>query len=217
MRFALSQGRNYVPVLACSLISLGAWGQSADDLLSKASARYGQAGGVSVEFAVHSRVGGGEESFAGRLRMQGDKFALSTPELYIWYDGRVQWTYWVQNEEVMVSEPTEVELQATNPAVILRDRKGYRAKLVKEEVSPGGRAGCVIELVPIKQAAGEGAASVITVRMEKSPPLPYQIEVKTLSGAVTRIGLQSLKPLGGDTVFRFERSKYPSASVIDLR
>ncbi|MDR3127134.1 MAG: hypothetical protein LBU08_01500 [Tannerellaceae bacterium] len=205
-------------ILVFLLLFSGAWGQKAEELLDKAATRYAHSGGVSVTFAVHSRTAAGEESFSGRLRMKGERFTLSTPDLHIWYDGRTQWTYWVRNEEVMLSEPAREELQATNPALILRHRGNHIATLAGETLSDEGRPVYDIDLVPRKKPRA-GEPSLITIRIEKATSLPSCIVLRTSSGDITTIRLQSFKaPLApSDTSFTFNPSFCPSAPVIDLR
>ncbi|MDR3129675.1 MAG: hypothetical protein LBU03_05495 [Tannerellaceae bacterium] len=205
-------------LLACFLFSFGVQGQKAEKLLDQAAVRYAHSGGVSVSFAVHSRTVAGEESFAGRLRMKGERFTLSTPDLHIWYDGRNQWTYWVRNEEVMVSEPTREEIQVTNPALIFRHRKGYTATLAGETLTHDGRPAYDIDLVPHRKPRA-GDPSLITIRIEKATSLPSHIVLRTSSSELTTIRLQSFKaPLTpSDTSFTFDPSFCPAATVIDLR
>jgi glycosyltransferase involved in cell wall biosynthesis/outer membrane lipoprotein-sorting protein len=221
VRFALARKRNYVPLLVLALLLYlpDAWGQTAEELLDRAAALYAHPGGVSVSFAVHSQTATGEESFAGRLRMQGKRFALSTPELRVWYDGRNQWTYWAQSDEVTLSQPTGEELRETNPALILQHRSGYVAKLAGETFSPDGRPAYAIDLVPRSGKSGRDDPSLITVQIEKATSLPARIQLRTPSGGLTTVKLQSFKsPLAPqDTFFTFQASFCPSAPVIDIR
>jgi hypothetical protein len=221
-RFALTRRRNCLPVAILLLCSLGAWGQTAEEWLDRAAALYAHPGGAAVSFALHSRSAAGEESFAGRLRMQGKRFALSTPELRVWYDGRNQWTWWAQSNEVMLSNPTVEELRETNPALILRHRSGYVATFVGETQSPDGRPACDIDLVPrddARKKRGSNDPSLISVRIEKASSRPVRILMRTPAGGQTVITLQAFQaPLAPqDTVFTFQASFCPSAPVIDIR
>jgi glycosyltransferase involved in cell wall biosynthesis len=228
-RFLFARARNYVPFLLAFLFLSAAppqkntpppphTSQKAEQILDKAAARYAHSGGVAMNFAVHTRSPAGEESFAGLLRIKDQRFTLSTPDLHIWYDGHNQWTYWPLNGEVMLSEPATEELQATNPALILRHRHHYTASLVSEALSPEGRPVYNIDLLPRKKPR-PAEPSLISIQIEKATSLPARIVIRTSSDFLTTIRLQSFNaPLPpADTSFSFDPAFCPSAPIIDLR
>ena len=80
-------------------------------ILDKTAAAFRQAQAVSITF------GGTQE---GTLLLKGNKFHLNTGDVETWFDGKTQWSYLRQNEEVNVSTPTPEELQSINPQHLLR-------------------------------------------------------------------------------------------------
>ena len=82
----------------------------AREILDKTAAAFRQAQAVSITF------GGTQE---GTLLLKGNKFHLNTGDVETWFDGKTQWSYLRQNEEVNVSTPTPEELQSINPYVLL--------------------------------------------------------------------------------------------------
>ena len=62
--------------------------------------------GIRAEF-------GGSET--GLLLLKGDKFYLNSGNIQSWYDGKTQWSYVADTEEVNISHPTQEELQGMNP------------------------------------------------------------------------------------------------------
>jgi len=50
---------------------------------------------------------------------------MEMDEMQAWFDGKTQWAYMAQNNEVSITEPTEKELAETNPMAIL---SGYKTK-----------------------------------------------------------------------------------------
>ena len=61
------------------------------------------------------------QSLQGNLILQAKKFHLNTPEVKAWFDGKTQWAYFAQNNEVSVTNPTTEELAETNPAMIISE------------------------------------------------------------------------------------------------
>ena len=85
-----------------------------------------QAEGVEIAFEVRAPEGTSE----GRIRLKGEKFRLDTEGITTWFDGRTQWTYLENSDEVNVSEPTAEELQSINPYAWLAVYKdGYTLKM----------------------------------------------------------------------------------------
>ena len=83
----------------------------ARQLLDRVADTFRQAEGVEIVFEVRAPEGTSE----GRIRLKGEKFRLDTEGITTWFDGRTQWTYLENSDEVNVSEPTAEELQSINP------------------------------------------------------------------------------------------------------
>ena len=60
-----------------------------------------------------------EGSETGFLLLKGEKFYLNNGNVQSWYDGKTQWSYVADAEEVNISHPTQEELQGMNPYLIL--------------------------------------------------------------------------------------------------
>ena len=85
--------------------------QSAKSVLDKAAASVTVASGVKANFRMTTTTG----NTSGAIAIKGKKFYATTPQAKIWFDGKTQWTYLKNNDEVNVSNPTEAQLQAINP------------------------------------------------------------------------------------------------------
>jgi outer membrane lipoprotein-sorting protein len=59
------------------------------------------------------------QSLSGNLILLGKKFHLNTPEVKAWFDGKTQWAYFAENNEVSITNPSAEELAETNPAMII--------------------------------------------------------------------------------------------------
>ena len=106
------------------LLSLGAHAESAKSILDKAAATVSNPSGVQANFEMHSKQFG---NTSGSISIKGKKFHASTPQAIIWLDGKTQWTYMKQNDEVNVSNPSEADLQAINPYNFINIyKKGFK-------------------------------------------------------------------------------------------
>ena len=185
--------------------------QNATSILDKAASAYEDSNGLTAYFTMQTRsdVQKVSESFDGTVDIKGDKFVLKTPDMITWFDGTTQWSFVERNEEVNVSTPTGEELQATNPALLLRSyEKGFTAKYKGESTSPSGKAAHDIELV-----AWEITATGV------SSGFPASIAVFSKNGISSTIRISKMKTGVNqpDSYFVFNQKDYPDAEIIDLR
>ncbi|WP_293672171.1 LolA-like putative outer membrane lipoprotein chaperone [uncultured Parabacteroides sp.] len=207
-------------LLLCLLLgfNLGGRAQSATSVLDKAASAYEGSNGLKAHFTMQTRsdVQKVSESFDGTIDIKGDKFVLKTPDMITWFDGTTQWSYVERNEEVNVSTPTGEELQATNPALLLRSyKKGFSATLKGESTAPNGKAAYDIELTPKKKS------DIIRVELqiEKFSGLPASIAVFVKNGLsnTIRIGKMETGVNQPDSFFVFNEKDYPDTEIVDLR
>ncbi|MDR2233840.1 MAG: outer-membrane lipoprotein carrier protein LolA [Tannerella sp.] len=192
--------------------------QSAETILSAASAAYEQSNGITAQFTsnIQNEKQGGAESFEGIIQMKGDKFVLATPDARTWYDGKTQWTYMPSAGEVYVSTPTGDELQLTNPMVLLRSyKKDYNLTYIGESTSDKGKTAYDIRLAAKRQ----NDVNNIEIQIDKTTSLPVRITVLMKNGIrnLIRIGSMQTDVNQPDTLFSFNPADFPDAVEIDLR
>ena len=175
------------------------------ELLDKTFAKLSNDSGIKASFV-------GTES--GDLLLKGEKFHLNNGKIQSWYDGKTQWSYVADTEEVNISHPTPEELQAINPYLILLRYKTDFDYTYKGSQTRNGVKGHEIVLTP----KHSGNREVIRVFIsQKHQPLAMKIEQdgRTLS----EISVISYKTGQGleDGIFRFNKSLYPNVEIIDMR
>lgn len=177
----------------------------AKDILDKTVEKYNQSKGISVIF-------GGSQS--GKLLLKGEKFQLTTQDVTTWFDGQTQWSYLIQNEEVNISTPTPEELRAINPYAWLSLYKqgfNYRYSGVKTRE---GKQGHEIVLTP--QTKQDIQSITLLIGSDYEPiyigilPTEGQMQEFIVHNYRTQLNLN-------DNAFRFDKSKYPNAEIIDMR
>ena len=127
----------------------------------------------------------------------------------VWFDGKTQWTYMKNNDEVNISNPTEAQLQAINPYNFINlYKKGYNYTLNKSGND---------FVVHLTATNANAKIKEMFISINKNSYNPTQ--VKLLQGKKwTIFDITDLKKQAvADSQFRFNSKDFPSAEVIDLR
>lgn len=179
----------------------------AREILDKTLAAFQQSKGISLTF------GGSQE---GTLMLQGTSFYLDCGGVKSWFDGKTQWSYVEENEEVTVSTPTSEELQSINPYAILTSYREHYNYQYKGNKIQGGKTNHEILLTP-RTANNQDISSVV---LHISPAYqPTDISIKLSNGRQQKFIIHSYKTEQGLNAgnFRFDAKKYPNAEIIDMR
>lgn len=187
----------------CSLFTATA--QTAKSVLDKAAASITVKEGVKANF----RMSGTHGMTNGSIAIKGKKFYATTPQATIWFDGKTQWTYMKNNDEVNISTPTEAQLQAINPYNFINlYKKGYNYTLNKSGKD---------YVVHLTAATADKKIKELFISVSKTTYQPTQ--VKMLQGKKwTIFDITNLKKQAiSDSQFRFNSKDFPQAEVIDLR
>ena len=187
------------------LLSVATYGQTAKSVLDKAAATITVKEGVKANFKMTASNG----TTSGTLLLKGRKFHATTPIAIVWFDGKTQWTYVKNNDEVNISTPTEAQLQAINPYNFINlYKQGYNATLNKSGKD------YVVHLTATDKSK---KIQELFVTVNKANYHPTQ--VKLLQGKkwtvfdITDLKRQNIP----DSQFRFNSKDFPNAEIIDLR
>ena len=179
--------------------------QTATSVLDKAAATVSAKSGVKANF----KMMGGMGSTSGTIIIKGKKFHATTPQASIWFDGKTQWTYMKNNDEVNISTPNEAQLQAINPYNFINlYKKGY-----KSTINSSGNS----HVVHLTASSPERKITELFITIDKKSYHPTQ--VKLLQGKKwTVFDITDLKKQSTpDHVFKFNAKDFPQAEIIDLR
>lgn len=192
----------FIMALICNLVSA----QTAKSVLDKTASTISNRGGVSANFQIVNEQYG---TTNGTISVKGRKFCASTPQMTVWFDGKTQWAYMKNNNEVNVSNPTESELQAINPYNFINIYKNgfsYDMKTVGKEYQ-----------VHLKATNKSRKIQEMYIHVNKSTYVPSKIRMR--QGAKwNTITISNFKASNlSDGLFRFDAKAYPDAEVIDLR
>ena len=183
---------------------LSAQTDKAKAVLDKVISTFTEEGGIQIDF---------EGTEKGTIVMKGEKFYLHSGQIQSWYDGKTQWSYVADTEEVNISHPTPEELQGINPYFILVNYQENFESSYKGMKTHEGKQVHEIVLAPKGNAHEQ-----ITLWISKTSH-PIYIKVENNGKPVSEIHVKNVRKQKeiNDQVFRFNKSLYPNAEIIDLR
>ena len=210
--FVLSLLLSFTPVFAQK-------DAKAKELLDKSSEVYKQAGGIEAGFTLNMKDGVNKvsEAFEGLILLKDDKFFIETPDYALFFDGKTQWVYSKDFDEVNISQPDAKEVQALNPSSIYTMYKnGYNYKYLGEKTDIKMRK---VEEIELTSPSKKNEISKIIVQLDKKTLMPLMLHLYFVNNMENLVYINQYKtnqPLA-DSVFFFDKTKYPDVEIIDLR
>jgi len=151
---------------------------------------------------------------SGTFTLKGNKFVLEMEAMKAWFDGKTQWAYVHQNNEVSITEPTVKELSETNPMAIL---SGFKTKcVIRFSTKVKSVQNYCIEMIP---KAKNNDITKIDVQINKNNGNLFSIKLTNKNGGVSILTLSNFQKGINvpDNIFVFNPSRYKGVSVNDLR
>ena len=192
-------------LLAAAMLCAGSFAQNAKSVLDKAAATITAKQGIKANFRMTTTTGGA----SGTIAVKGKKFYATTQTATVWFDGKTQWTYMKNNDEVNVSNPTEAQLQSINPYNFINLYKSGYAYTMN---STGTNY-----IVHLTANNTSRKIKELFISVNKKTYEPTQ--VKMLQGKKwTTFDISNIKKENiADSQFRFNSKDFPKAEIIDLR
>ena len=191
-------------ILILLAIVLGIQAQNARTILDRTANVVGNKSGATANFTMSGKYG----NSSGTIAIKGNMFSATTPQAIIWYDGKTQWVYNRQTDEVNVSTPTEAQQQSMNPYKFITI---YKNGFTLSSKTVGGKY--QVHMVAQNQAR---TIKELYVLINKSYQ-PTQVKMRTDKGWTT-INITNFRAKSlADSSFKFNAKDYPTAEVIDLR
>ncbi len=209
-------------IIAISMFSLQTFAQKdakAKEILDLSSQKYAEANPLSASFTlnVKDEKAKATYSFDGSIQMKGNKFYLSTPETDSWFDGKTQWVYLKDSEEVNITEPSKEEVQMVNPSVIFDIyKKGCDYKYNGEKKDIKQRNVYEVTLTPSNKK-NDMQKIAVQINKEDYIPVTFTIFYKNNLQNIIYINSYKTKQTLPDSNFIFDKKKYPDAEIVDLR
>ena len=144
---------------------------------------------------------------SGDLTIKGNKFRMTLGANETKFDGRTQWMFVSEYNEVSITEPTKEELREINPLAMIE------YYVAKDKISQGEDG--AINFYPTDPKESEYFR--IELRLNKAN-LPTRLVIYQKNGDKITLVWDSLnKTKVSDDYFVFDVTKYPNVEVNDLR
>ena len=160
-----------------------------------------------------------KENSSGALSLKGTKYKLDVKGQNIYCDGKNQWTYIKESNEVQINNaPDPAKTDNITPVNIFTlYEKGFKSVYFSEETV--GTAKCdVIDLYPIDPKGKKYHR--VTLYIDKTKKQVVQVKIFSKADqSVTTITVKSFitNTEMADASFTFNEKDFPSVEVVDLR
>lgn len=152
----------------------------------------------------------------GTMQVKGKKFRLVLDKNTVINDGVIVYTYNKDNNEVMLSDPSEMDQDFDPSTLITQYEKGFKSQFVEEKVDAGITVQ-VVKLFPLEPAKKPFHTVVLTVDKAKNEPRVVQILYKDGNIVTYTLKKFTANPSLVDALFTFDKSKFPGVEVNDMR
>ena len=166
---------------------------------------------LSDKNGIRADFSGTENGF---ILLKGEKFYLNNGNIQSWYDGKTQWSYVADTEEVNISHPTPEELQGINPYHILMNYQKDFDYTYKGSRARNGVKGHEIILIPKHSEQTEIIRVFVSTTYQ---PLAMRMEQNGHTLSEINVTSYKINQKLEDGMFKFNRSLFPNAEIIDMR
>ncbi|MEI6753642.1 MAG: outer membrane lipoprotein carrier protein LolA [Paludibacter sp.] len=154
------------------------------------------------------------QTTSGTFTLKANKFILEMDAMKVWFDGKTQWSYIQQNNEVSITEPSEKELADTNPMAIL---SGFKSKcLIRFSGKIKSDQNHCIEMI---SNVKNNDIVKIEVQVNKTNGNLFSIKITTKNGGNSILLTTNFQKgiIIADNNFAFNPTKYKGVAINDLR
>lgn len=204
-----------ISILALLAFGCTAMAQTATEILDHTAAVFKKSKGIQATFEATTFKGTTEQSnTGGTIFIKGEKFKITSTGGDIWFDGKTQWSFYHNSDEVNVSTPTAEELQSINPYTFVNLYKhGYNATARSIRYN-----GMDCHEVRLTAQQSQKALQEMRIIIDKRTGFPHSVRLKQ-KGDWFRARISNIH--GGhrwdDDFFRFNAKEHPNVEIIDLR
>ena len=173
---------------------------------------------IEAEFAiiVENKQEKMNDSKKGKIFIKGSKYKIDLAASTIFNDGKTQWTYMKDPNEVNITTPDPNDDNSLNPAKIFSIyEKGYKIRYINEKFEKN-RALYEIELYPIDLKKD---FTKITLMVDKQKMQLFSMKRFGKDGTdyyIEVLKMDTDKEMA-DGMFTFDKTKYPKVEINDMR
>lgn len=162
---------------------------------------------------ISEKNGVNSQQVSGTFILKNNQFYLEMDEAKVWFDGKTQWAFMKESNEVSITEPTEQELAETNPASILSAFK----KVSKIQF---GKVKSDKNHIVVMTPKTKNATFIrVEVQFSKATGNLSSIFIQQKNGMTNQLSLFNYqkKVAVGQNTFVFDKTKFKGIMINDLR
>lgn len=203
-------------LFTCFALALSA--QSAKSILNKTYATYEKSSGIQFDFTMTTAdaVGNQYEPQKGTAYVKGNMFKLEMSAAETWFNGKTQWVWMKDLNEVNVSNPTAQEVASISPMALLSMYK--QDFLLKKPLSKtvNGRAAYIIEMTPTSK---HNDFKQIVIAVDRRTYNIVQLQTTMQSNMHSIIDIKNYDNTKNfaNSMFVFNKQNCQDIEIIDLR
>lgn len=189
----------------------------ATEILKSVSVKYKSYTSIKATFSLNrlDQKTRKNEKFEGALTLSGTKFTFSLADQQVISDGKTNWTYLKEANEVQVSDQVSAEGSITPSNIFTLYEKGFKTKFLGEQV----QAGIPTQTIELTPEDTKKSFFKIVLTIDKNGKYVKEAKIFEKNGAITTYSILKFTPnasLPADQ-FTFNKDKYPGAEIVDLR
>ncbi|NLA23827.1 MAG: outer membrane lipoprotein carrier protein LolA [Bacteroidales bacterium] len=193
--------------------------QKAIEILDKLSLKIDKYKSLNIEFKfyVENLKDASRNLYPGKVLYRGDRYKLELMGQIVFSDGKTNWTYLDDAEEVNIADANESDATIFNPQTLLKNyTKEYKCRWISDKFEQN-RALVEIDLYPIK--INDKKYSKITLRIDKTKMQLFSVRYVGKDGVSYFVEINKFieNPTIPDKDIVFSKNLFPDAEIIDMR
>jgi outer membrane lipoprotein-sorting protein len=213
--------RNFL-LICLSLIAFAGFSQNdaaAIQLLDEVSAKAEKYTSLKIDFSmfVENLHDGKRESYVGNASYKAGYYKLDIMGQIVYSDGKTNWTYLKDAEEINITKNAANETVMMNPQSLLKDYKtNFKVKYIADKFEKN-RPLVEIDLTP--KSIENKKYSKITVKIDKTKKQIYSVRYVAKDGVNYLIEISKFveNPAIPDAEIKYSKTLFPDAEEIDMR
>ena len=153
----------------------------------------------------------------GNVRVKGKLFNLALTDNTVINDGKAIYTYSKKSNEVTISDPADMDKELDPTKLFTIYEQGFKSQFVEEKKEADGTLVQVIKLFPLEP--GKKPYHTVIMTIDKAKVEPKVVKVLYKDGNEVTYTLKKFTPNVDlfESVFVFDKSKYPGVELNDVR
>lgn len=175
--------------------------------------------GLKIDFTmyVENLHNAKRDSYKGNAVYKQGLYKMDIMGQVVYSDGKTNWTYLKDADEINITNNSENEAFMTNPQAMLKDYKSkFKVNYISDKFEKN-RALMEFDFYP-KQIENK-KYSKITIRIDKTKKQIFSVRYVGKDGVNYLVEIDKMleNPTIADTEVKFNKASYPNAELIDMR